>query len=76
MGGHGNRACAPSPQNLRRQLPPLDAFGPEDLVNLVEQERDALGLVIDLTFTTRYYKPQVSHPNGERERGSMGERKV
>ncbi|KAJ8347067.1 hypothetical protein SKAU_G00284680 [Synaphobranchus kaupii] len=43
---------------LRRQLPPSDAFGPEDLVNVVEQDKQALGLVIDLTFTTRYYKPE------------------
>lgn len=48
----------PLNENLRRQLPPLEAFGPQDLVNVVEQEKNALGLVIDLTFTTRYYKPE------------------
>ncbi|XP_064165416.1 RNA/RNP complex-1-interacting phosphatase-like [Anguilla rostrata] len=48
----------PLNKNLRRQLRPLEAFGPQDLVNVVEQEKNALGLVIDLTFTTRYYKPE------------------
>ncbi|KAG9353998.1 hypothetical protein JZ751_012122 [Albula glossodonta] len=50
----------PLNRNLSRRLPPSDAFGPQDLVQVVEQERQALGLVIDLTFTTRYYKPEVS----------------
>ncbi|XP_061118981.1 RNA/RNP complex-1-interacting phosphatase-like [Conger conger] len=48
----------PLNKNLRKLLPPLEAFGPQDLVNLVEQEKDTLGLVIDLTFTKRYYKPE------------------
>ncbi|KAJ8388627.1 hypothetical protein AAFF_G00131920 [Aldrovandia affinis] len=44
--------------NLRRLLPSSEVFGPQDLVHLVEQQKQALGLVIDLTFTTRYYKPE------------------
>ncbi|KAJ8286771.1 hypothetical protein GJAV_G00043110 [Gymnothorax javanicus] len=48
----------PLNKKLRRQLPPAEAFGPQDLVEVIEQEKHTLGLIIDLTFTTRYYKPQ------------------
>ncbi|TRZ03397.1 hypothetical protein DNTS_006584, partial [Danionella cerebrum] len=36
-----------------------EAFGPSDLVHLVKKEKEDLGLIIDLTFTTRYYSVQV-----------------
>lgn len=45
----------PLKQSLRRCLPPSEAFGPFDLVHLLEEEKEELGLIIDLTFTTRYY---------------------
>ncbi|TRY85462.1 hypothetical protein DNTS_008576 [Danionella cerebrum] len=35
-----------------------EAFGPSDLVHLVKKEKEDLGLIIDLTFTTRYYSVQ------------------
>uniref|UniRef100_A0A8C4D160 RNA/RNP complex-1-interacting phosphatase n=1 Tax=Denticeps clupeoides TaxID=299321 RepID=A0A8C4D160_9TELE len=38
-------------------LSPSEAFGPFDLVRRLEKEKQVLGLIIDLTFTTRYYKP-------------------
>ncbi|KAI3362497.1 hypothetical protein L3Q82_012789 [Scortum barcoo] len=36
----------------------LDVFGPWDLLDALNKENQELGLIIDLTFTTRYYKPQ------------------
>ncbi|KAG7480716.1 hypothetical protein MATL_G00059210 [Megalops atlanticus] len=47
----------PLKQSLRKRLPPSEAFGPFDLVRLLGEEKEELGLIIDLTFTTRYYKP-------------------
>ncbi|KAJ8380122.1 hypothetical protein SKAU_G00009000 [Synaphobranchus kaupii] len=47
----------PLKQSLRRCLPPSEAFGPFDLVHLLEEQKEELGLIIDLTFTTRYYNP-------------------
>ncbi|KAG7476334.1 hypothetical protein MATL_G00081680 [Megalops atlanticus] len=48
----------PLKQALMRQLPRSEAFGPWDLVQLLRQEQQELGLIIDLTFTTRYYRPE------------------
>lgn len=39
----------------------MEVFGPFDLVNKLETEGQELGLIIDLTYTTRYYKPEVGH---------------
>ncbi|XP_036383676.1 RNA/RNP complex-1-interacting phosphatase-like isoform X3 [Megalops cyprinoides] len=47
----------PLKQSFRKRLPSLEAFGPFDLVRLLREEKEELGLIIDLTFTTRYYKP-------------------
>lgn len=46
-------------QSLINRLPPAEAFGLNDLLNVVEEEKQRLGLIIDLTFTTRYYNPEV-----------------
>jgi len=49
----------PLKESLRNRLPPSEAFGPDDLLqHVLEKEEQQLGLIIDLTFTTRYYKPQ------------------
>ncbi|XP_051541290.1 RNA/RNP complex-1-interacting phosphatase-like isoform X3 [Myxocyprinus asiaticus] len=48
----------PLKQSFRNQLSQSEVFGPFDLVHMLEKEGHELGLVIDLTFTTRYYKPE------------------
>ncbi|XP_041914339.1 RNA/RNP complex-1-interacting phosphatase-like isoform X1 [Alosa sapidissima] len=48
----------PLKQSLLSRLTASEAFGPNDLVHVLEEEKQQLGLIIDLTFTTRYYKPQ------------------
>ncbi|XP_078146643.1 RNA/RNP complex-1-interacting phosphatase-like [Centroberyx gerrardi] len=46
----------PLKQSLNSRVPESDAFGPWDLLDSLERENHELGLIIDLTFTTRYYK--------------------
>ncbi|KAI2659572.1 RNA/RNP complex-1-interacting phosphatase [Labeo rohita] len=46
----------PLKQSFRYHLTQSEAFGPFDLVGMLEKEGQELGLIIDLTFTTRYYK--------------------
>lgn len=46
----------PLKQSLNRQLPRSDVFGPWELLDAVSSEEEELGLIIDLTFTTRYYR--------------------
>ncbi|XP_077354544.1 RNA/RNP complex-1-interacting phosphatase isoform X2 [Festucalex cinctus] len=48
----------PLKQSLNRRLAPAQAFGPWELLDAVRADRQQLGLVVDLTFTTRYYGPQ------------------
>ncbi|XP_061886854.1 RNA/RNP complex-1-interacting phosphatase isoform X2 [Entelurus aequoreus] len=48
----------PLEQSLTRQLPPSQAFGPWELLDAIREDRQELGLIIDLTFTKRYYQPQ------------------
>ncbi|KAK2818544.1 hypothetical protein Q5P01_024105 [Channa striata] len=58
---HGTRFIAfkvPLKQSLNQQLPRADVFGPWELLDRVRKENQELGLIIDLTFTSRYYKPQ------------------
>lgn len=58
---HGTRFIAfkvPLKQSLNRQLPYSDVFGPWELLDALNKEKQELGLIIDLTFTTRYYKLQ------------------
>lgn len=47
------------PQALNQKLPASAAFGPWELLDAVSRDRQELGLIIDLTFTSRYYGPQV-----------------
>ncbi|KAH0623003.1 hypothetical protein JD844_030888 [Phrynosoma platyrhinos] len=46
------------PESFEFKLAPNERFSPEDLVNQVREQREELGLIIDLTYTTRYYTPE------------------
>ncbi|CAL8279847.1 RNA/RNP complex-1-interacting phosphatase [Gadus morhua] len=46
----------PLKQALTRSLPQSEVFGPWDLLDTLTKRKEELGLMIDLTFTTRYYK--------------------
>ncbi|MCJ8742668.1 hypothetical protein PDJAM_G00085010 [Pangasius djambal] len=48
----------PLKQALRRHLSESEVFGPLELMDVLKKEGEELGLIIDLTFTTRYYQPQ------------------
>ncbi|KAK7895314.1 hypothetical protein WMY93_020639 [Mugilogobius chulae] len=44
---------------LTRKLDnPADGFGPWELLDAMKRDNQELGLIIDLTFTTRYYRPE------------------
>uniref|UniRef100_A0A3B3ZG26 Uncharacterized protein n=1 Tax=Periophthalmus magnuspinnatus TaxID=409849 RepID=A0A3B3ZG26_9GOBI len=44
--------------DLTRRLASSDVFGPLDLLDTVKRDNQELGLIIDLTNTTRYYTPE------------------
>ncbi|KAM3874214.1 RNA/RNP complex-1-interacting phosphatase-like [Diretmus argenteus] len=46
----------PLKQSLNSHLPCPDVFGPWELLEALGKENEELGLLIDLTYTTRYYK--------------------
>lgn len=46
-------------QALTSQLHPSEVFGHRELLDALEQDRQELGVIVDLTNTTRYYGPQV-----------------
>uniref|UniRef100_A0A3Q2FVK0 Dual specificity phosphatase 11 (RNA/RNP complex 1-interacting) n=1 Tax=Cyprinodon variegatus TaxID=28743 RepID=A0A3Q2FVK0_CYPVA len=48
----------PLKQALTRTLPCSEAFGPWELLDALQKDDQELGLIIDLTFTTRYYNLQ------------------
>ncbi|XP_040915711.1 RNA/RNP complex-1-interacting phosphatase [Toxotes jaculatrix] len=48
----------PLKQSLNQQLACSDVFGPWELLDALSKDGQELGLIIDLTFTTRYYKVQ------------------
>ncbi|KPP56453.1 RNA/RNP complex-1-interacting phosphatase-like, partial [Scleropages formosus] len=48
----------PLKRSFRSLLPLTKAFGPLDLVQQLQEQQQELGLVIDLTYTTRYYTPE------------------
>ncbi|XP_040198111.1 RNA/RNP complex-1-interacting phosphatase isoform X3 [Rana temporaria] len=43
---------------FENKLAPLQRFSPSDLLREMEKQKEELGLVVDLTFTKRYYSPQ------------------
>lgn len=48
------------PQSFEWKLAPNERFSPLDLIHQVREQKEELGLIIDLTYTTRYYEPEVS----------------
>ncbi|XP_070780275.1 RNA/RNP complex-1-interacting phosphatase-like [Enoplosus armatus] len=55
---HGTRFIAfkvPLKQSLNRQLSGSEVFGLWELQDTLNKENQELGLIVDLTFTTRYY---------------------
>ncbi|TSM12579.1 Protein DGCR14 [Bagarius yarrelli] len=51
-----SQQTAPELMSFKRHLSESEVFGPLDLIELLKKEGDELGLIIDLTFTTRYYQ--------------------
>ncbi|NWS79134.1 DUS11 phosphatase, partial [Crotophaga sulcirostris] len=47
-----------SPQSFNLNLHPEERFSPRDLLKKINEQKEELGLVIDLTHTTRYYRPE------------------
>ncbi|XP_077161044.1 RNA/RNP complex-1-interacting phosphatase isoform X1 [Paroedura picta] len=47
----------PLKESFEWRLAPNERFSPLDLVNQVTEQKEELGLIIDLTYTTRYYDP-------------------
>ncbi|XP_062366565.1 RNA/RNP complex-1-interacting phosphatase isoform X2 [Cinclus cinclus] len=45
----------PLKESFDRNLLPEERFSPRDLIRKVEERKEELGLIIDLTYTTRYY---------------------
>ncbi|XP_066062498.1 RNA/RNP complex-1-interacting phosphatase isoform X2 [Chamaea fasciata] len=45
----------PLKKSFDQNLLPEERFSPHDLIRKVEERKEELGLIIDLTYTTRYY---------------------
>uniref|UniRef100_A0A674GC15 RNA/RNP complex-1-interacting phosphatase n=1 Tax=Taeniopygia guttata TaxID=59729 RepID=A0A674GC15_TAEGU len=45
----------PLSKGFDHNLLPAERFSPQDLIRKVQERKEELGLIIDLTFTTRYY---------------------
>ncbi|XP_010561165.1 PREDICTED: RNA/RNP complex-1-interacting phosphatase isoform X2 [Haliaeetus leucocephalus] len=50
----------PLKQSFDQNLHPEERFSPRDLIKKIKEQKEELGLIIDLTYTTRYYGPEVS----------------
>ncbi|KAK2513068.1 hypothetical protein Q9233_015698 [Columba guinea] len=50
----------PLKRSFDRNLHPEERFSPRDLIKKIKEQKEELGLIIDLTYTTRYYGPEVS----------------
>ncbi|XP_035201202.1 RNA/RNP complex-1-interacting phosphatase isoform X3 [Oxyura jamaicensis] len=48
----------PLRQSFDHNLHPEERFSPRDLIKKIKEQREELGLIIDLTYTTRYYRPE------------------
>ncbi|XP_054854289.1 RNA/RNP complex-1-interacting phosphatase isoform X2 [Eublepharis macularius] len=48
----------PLKQSFEWRLAPNERFSPLDLVNQIREQKEELGLIIDLTYTARYYEPE------------------
>uniref|UniRef100_A0A8D1EQV7 RNA/RNP complex-1-interacting phosphatase n=1 Tax=Sus scrofa TaxID=9823 RepID=A0A8D1EQV7_PIG len=45
-------------ESFEKKLTPEERFSPLDLFNKIQEQNEKLGLIIDLTYTRRYYKPE------------------
>ncbi|XP_054660434.1 RNA/RNP complex-1-interacting phosphatase [Grus americana] len=48
----------PLKKSFDHNLHPEDRFSPRDLIKKIKEQKEELGLIIDLTYTTRYYGPE------------------
>ncbi|XP_016058068.1 PREDICTED: RNA/RNP complex-1-interacting phosphatase [Miniopterus natalensis] len=48
----------PLKKSFEGRLAPEERFSPLDLFNKIQEQKEELGLIIDLTYTHRYYKPE------------------
>ncbi|XP_077815515.1 RNA/RNP complex-1-interacting phosphatase isoform X3 [Macaca mulatta] len=48
----------PLQKSFEKKLAPEECFSPLDLFNKIREQNEELGLIIDLTYTQRYYKPE------------------
>ncbi|NWX26569.1 DUS11 phosphatase, partial [Notiomystis cincta] len=48
----------PLKKSFNYSLLPEERFSPQDLIRKVRERKEELGLIIDLTYTTRYYGPE------------------
>ncbi|NWI13492.1 DUS11 phosphatase, partial [Crypturellus soui] len=48
----------PLRKGFNRNLHPEERFSPRDLLKKIREQKEELGLIIDLTYTTRYYGPE------------------
>ncbi|XP_003125055.4 RNA/RNP complex-1-interacting phosphatase [Sus scrofa] len=48
----------PLKKSFEKKLTPEERFSPLDLFNKIQEQNEKLGLIIDLTYTRRYYKPE------------------
>uniref|UniRef100_A0A8C7A5B8 RNA/RNP complex-1-interacting phosphatase n=1 Tax=Neovison vison TaxID=452646 RepID=A0A8C7A5B8_NEOVI len=53
----------PLKKSFEKHLAPEERFSPLDLFNKIQKQNEELGLIIDLTYTHRYYKPEVPDDN-------------
>ncbi|XP_075766767.1 RNA/RNP complex-1-interacting phosphatase isoform X2 [Pelodiscus sinensis] len=48
----------PLKKSFEWRLAPKDRFSPYDLLKKIREQKEELGMIIDLTYTTRYYGPE------------------
>ncbi|XP_064031825.1 RNA/RNP complex-1-interacting phosphatase [Pogoniulus pusillus] len=48
----------PLKESFDQKLLPEERFSPCDLLKKIKEQKEELGLIIDLTYTTRYYRPE------------------
>uniref|UniRef100_A0A8C6ZHR5 RNA/RNP complex-1-interacting phosphatase n=1 Tax=Nothoprocta perdicaria TaxID=30464 RepID=A0A8C6ZHR5_NOTPE len=48
----------PLRKSFNQNLHPQERFSPRDLLKKIREQKEELGLIIDLTYTTRYYGPE------------------
>ncbi|KAM6191376.1 RNA/RNP complex-1-interacting phosphatase isoform 2-T2 [Sarcoramphus papa] len=48
----------PLKKSFDQNLHPEERFSPRDLIKKIKEQKEELGLIIDLTYTTRYYGPE------------------